>query len=358
MKTILYEEHKKLGASIVDFNGWEMPLQYGSIIREHHNTRKKASLFDTSHMGEIIIEGKDALEFLQKITAKDISKIKEKGCSYTVMCNKKGGTIDDLFIYRLNENKFMLVVNAGNIEKDLKHLVANRNALNTTISNASKNTSKLDLQGPLSQNILEKAFKISLKQLKRFEFTEKIIGQTYFIISRSGYTGEDGFEIYFEAGKAKELWKLLLESGREHNLKPAGLGARDTLRLESCYSLYGHELSEEISPIEAGIPFTISFGKENFIGKQRLKEIKKNQKKKIAAFIMTGKAIPRKGYKVLKSDKGIGYVTSGTLSPSLKKGIGLALVDANYAETEIDINIRNKLHPAKIVKKPFYKRGW
>ncbi len=355
-KTPLYDEHVKLGARIVDFNGWQMPVMYTNVIDEHTRTRTKAALFDISHMGEFMIEGKDATPFLQKVLAKDISKINIRRCAYTVMCNENGGTIDDLFVYCLDDNRFMLVTNAGTIEKDHIHLVKNRKDMDVRIANISDETTKLDIQGPESEKILQKLTETKLAEIKRFDFKEIALNNIGIMISRSGYTGEDGFEIYFNKNKAIEIWNILLETGKEHGLKPAGLGARDTLRLECCYSLYGHEINENTSPIEAGIPFTISFDKENFIGKEALINTKNNQKKKLIAFELIEKGIPRQNYKVLKDNKEIGYVTSGTLSPTLKKGIGLALINIEFAnlETEIDINIRDKLYKAKIVKKPFY----
>jgi glycine cleavage system T protein len=353
-RTPLYEEHLRLGARIVDFAGWQMPIQYTSVIEEHLATRTKAGLFDISHIGEFLIEGKDSLNFLQKIMAKDISRLKQGKCLYSVMCNKEGGTIDDLFIYKFNEEKFMLVMNAGTIEKDFKHLITNKENFEIEIKNISKETAKIDLQGPKSENILQKLTDENLSEIKRFEFKEINIAGTKITISRSGYTGEDGFELYLHSKKAPEIWNNILETGKEFEIKPIGLGARDILRLESCYPLYGHELNENISPLEAGIPFTISFEKD-FIGKEALKEQKDNQKRINIAFELE-KGIPRADYKILKDNKEIGYVTSGTLSPILKKGIGLALVDIKYTNPgiEIDINIRNRLYKAKIIKKPFY----
>ena len=329
---------------------------YTNVIEEHNNTRTNASIFDTCHMGEFMIEGKDSIKFLQKILTKDISKLQNEKCAYTIMCNKEGNTIDDLFVYKFNNNQFMLVTNAGTIEKDFKHFIANKNNFNLEIKNISDETAKLDIQGPKSEKILQKLTSTSLFEIKRFNFKEIELNNTEIIISRSGYTGEDGFEIYFNKEKAGEVWKRILEAGKEYHLNPAGLGARDTLRLECCYSLYGHELNKNISPVEAGLSFAISFDKENFIGKEALKKIKENQKKKIVAFKLLERGIPREHYKIQKNGQEIGEVTSGTLSPTLKKGIGLALVGINYAdlETEIDINIRNRLYKGKIVKKPFY----
>lgn len=355
-RTPLYNEHIKLGAKIIEFNNWQMPVQYTNIIDEHMTTRNKACIFDTSHMGEFLIEGKDSFKFLQRILAKDINKLENGKCSYTVMCNENSGIIDDLLVYRFNNRRFMLVVNAGTIEKDFRHLISNKENFDVEIKNASNEIAKLDIQGRKAERILQKLTQANLNELKRFGFKEILLNEIKILISRSGYTGEDGFELYFNKEKAVEMWNKILEAGKEHGLKPAGLGARNTLRLESCYSLYSHELNENISPIEAGIPFTVSFDKE-FIGKKALEKVKATQKRIIAAFEMLEKGIPRQNYKIVKNNKEIGYVTSGTMSPTLKKGIGLALIEIGYSqpETEIDINIRDKLYRAKIVKKPFYR---
>lgn len=329
---------------------------YSSVIDEHLTTRTKAAIFDVSHMGELMIEGKGSITFLQNMITRDINKLKQGRCFYAVMCNNNGGTIDDLFIYRFNDNKFMLVVNAGTIDKDFKHLIANKENYEVEIKNISDETAKIDVQGPEAEKIIQKLTRYSLEELKRFEFKETTIQNTQTIISRSGYTGEDGFELYLKKEKAAEIWNNILEAGKEHNLKPAGLGARDTLRLECCYSLYGHELSEHINPLEAGISFTVKLEKQDFIGRKALEKIKQSQKKLNIAFELVERGIPREHYKVLKDNKEIGYVTSGTMSPILKKGIGMALVDIDHSEigTEIDINIRDKLYKAVIVKKPFY----
>jgi aminomethyltransferase len=341
----------------VEFGGWEMPVYYTNVIEEHINTRTNASIFDTCHMGEFLIEGKEAIKFLQKVIAKDVEKLENGKCFYSVMCNEKGGVVDDLFLYRLSDNKFMIVANAGTIEKDLKHLVANRGKIDVRISNISNDMGKLDIQGPNSQKIMEGFLDMNLDDIKRFQFKETFSNKAYLIISRSGYTGEDGFEIYLDSKKAAEFWSKILETGKEYGLKPAGLGARDTLRIEACYSLYGHEINESISPIEAGIDFAVSIDKkENFIGKDALVKIKNSQKRVNVAFELTKKGIPREHYKVLKDGKEIGYVSSGTMSPTFRKGIGMALTDIQYSSigTEIDINIREKPYKARIVKKPFY----
>jgi len=318
---------------------------YSNVIQEHNECRNNCVIFDTSHMGEFVLTGKGAIPFLQKVVAKDISKLENNKCMYTVMCNEKGGVIDDLIIYKYSDEKFMLVVNAGTIESDFKHLIANKEDFDIIIENISEDMAKIDVQGPNSFDILEKLFQ---ENVERFCFKEI---EDNIIVSGSGYTGEKGFELYLPNNIATEYWNKIIDMG----VMPAGLGARDTLRLESCYSLYGHEINEEISPIEGGIKFTISMDKE-FIGKEALQKIIEKGDRVLVAFELIERGVPRDGYKVEKNGEEIGFVTSGTMSPTFKKGLGLALIRKEYSDlsTEIDINIREKLYKAKIVKKPFY----
>jgi len=350
--TPLYEEHKKLGARIIDFSGWLMPVFYSSVIEEHKNVRKNAGIFDICHMGEIFIEGENAFDLIQKLITNDLEKLEDNKTFYSAMCLENGGVIDDLMVYRFNKNKFMVVVNAVNVEKDIEWF-EKHNDFNASIINKTDKTAKIDLQGPKSEEILQKLTDANLKELKRFSFIEEKINSTPTIISRTGYTGEDGFELYFSAEKAVGIWNKLLEVGKAVNLKPIGLGARDTLRIEAGYSLYGHELSEEINPFEAGIGFVVKFDKE-FIGKEALLKAKETVRRKIVAFQLE-RGIPRQDYLVFRGNE-IGYVTSGTLSPTFKKGIGMALINTEDAviENEIHIKIREKLYRGKIIKKPIY----
>jgi len=357
IRTPLYEEHLKLKARIVEFGGWDMPVFYTNVIDEHNCTRTRVGIFDICHMGEIIVEGKAAFDFIQKLITNDLKKLIDGKAFYTHICLENGCIIDDLFIYRFNEDKYMFVVNAANIEKDyqwmLKHKVDG-----VSIINKSDEMAKLDLQGPKSQDVLAKLVDYDLIELKRFCFVEKEISGIKVIVSRTGYTGEDGFELYFDSSKAVDIWNRILEEGKEFGIQPIGLGARDTLRIEACYSLYGHELSEHINPIEASTSFVVKLDKDDFIGKGALVRVKENGVlRKVVAFEMIDKAIPRKGYVVSKDGVELGYVTSGTMSPMLKKGIGLAFVKVDYAieGNEININIRGKLYSAKIVRKPIYK---
>jgi len=366
-QTPLHNEHVKLHAKMVDFGGWNMPVQYTTVIDEHTTTREKAGLFDISHMGEFRITGKNAKEFLQYVITNNMDKLVDKKAMYTCMCNEDGGTVDDCFIYQFNESDFMMVTNASTIDKDLAWLNKHKNGgkfktKDIKIIDQSAELGKLDLQGPNAENILQRLTDYDITQIKRFYFDEFLVADIKCIVSRTGYTREDGFEIYMPCKGTVKLWNALLDSGRDYGLKPIGLGARDTLRLEACYSLYGHELNEEISPFEGGIGWIVSDKKLNgdgtdFIGKAVLSKQKKEGTKRInAAIEMESRGIPRDSYMVSKGGKDIGYVSSGTFSPTFKKSIGLAFVDKEFSKvgTKLDVEIRGTFYPAIIVKKPFY----
>ncbi len=353
----LYEEHIKLGAKIIDFNGWLMPVYYSNVIEEHLNVREKAGFFDVSHMGEFIIEGKDAFQLIQHVITNDLNKLEDGKAFYSSMCNENGGVVDDFFVYRFNSDKFMVVVNAVNAEKDFKWFLKHKDFFDDAIViDRTNEIVKIDLQGPKAEEILQKLTKFDLKNLKRFCFVGDDVNNFSTIISRTGYTAEDGFELYFDSVKAVEICDKLLEVGKEFGLKPIGLGARDTLRIEAGYSLYGHELNEDVNPFEAGTGFTVKFDKGGFIGNEALLRLKDNLKRKIVAFEMLEKGVPRQNYSVFKNNIEIGYVTSGTMSPTFKKGIGMAMVkiEEAFEENEINIKIREKLYKAKIVKRPMY----
>ena len=358
-KTPLYEEHIKLGARMVEFGGWLMPVFYTNVIDEHITTRTKAGLFDICHMGEIMIEGDDAFRLVQKLVTADISKLTKGSIVYCVMCNENGGTVDDLTVYCFGDNKYMLVVNAGTVEKDLGWIKKCSSGFDAAIRDKRKELAKLDLQGPNAKDILQKMTKADLRSLGRFCFIEAEVDGVNAIISRTGYTAEDGFEIYFGVNKAVEMWNRLLIVGKESGIKPVGLGARDTLRLEACYSLYSHELDDSITPIEAGISFVVD-NKDNFVGKEALiKQKREGAKRLIMAFEMMDKAVPRNGYEIFKDNRKVGYVTSGTMSPTFNKGIGLGMIEMGNAKVGngIEIKIRDKLYKAVIVKRPFYRHN-
>lgn len=360
-RTPLFKVYKEFGGKTIDFGGWELPVQFSSIKEEHEAVRTRAGLFDVSHMGEIAVKGQDSLAYLQKMMTNDISKIKDNGAQYTAMCYENGGTVDDLLVYKLAEDSFLLVVNASNIEKDYQWLKEHSEG-EVTLDNLSESVAQLALQGPLAENVLQKLTDTDLSQLGFFKFQQDVlINGKKALVSRTGYTGEDGFEVYCDSEQAAELWREILEAGKEEGVLPCGLGARDTLRFEANLALYGQELSPEISPLEAGIGFAVKLNKEtDFIGKEALAKQKENGlPRKSVGIEMIDRGIPRHGYPVFKEGERIGEVTTGTQSPTLKKNIGLALISAEFSglETQVEVEIRGKRIKAKVVPTPFYSRG-
>lgn len=359
-KTPLYDIYKEHNGKTIDFGGWELPVQFSSIKEEHEAVRTKAGMFDVSHMGEIEVKGKDALPFLQKMLTNDVSKVKINGCQYAALCNEDGGTIDDLVLYKRGEDNYLLVVNAANTEKDYEWLTKHVEG-DVTVTDVSSEFAQLAVQGPLSEKIMQKLTSVDLSQIKFFKFMDNIeFGGANVLISRTGYTGEDGFEIYCTPDDVVMLWEKLLDAGKEEGLVPCGLGARDTLRFEACLPLYGQELTEEITPVEGGIGFAVKPNKEaEFFGKEVLKKQKEEgTERKLVGIEMIDRGIPRTDYEVYKGDEKIGFVTSGTQSPTLKKNIGLALIDQKYADvdTEVEVQVRKRRLKAKVVPTPFYKR--
>ena len=360
-KTPLYEKHIQLKGKIIDFGGWGLPVEYSGIIPEHEAVRTKAGIFDVSHMGEITVQGEDSEKYLQMLLTNDISLLNNNQIAYTTMCYPHGGVVDDLLVYKYTNTDYLLVVNASNTEKDYRWMKENIFG-DTEVLNVSENYAQVALQGPLSQTILQKLTKKDLNEIEFYYFCDNVnIGNIGALVSRTGYTGEDGFELYFAYDKAEEMWKLILETGKEEGLIPAGLGARDTLRFEAALPLYGHELDENITPLEAGLGFCVKLNKENFIGKEALANQKsEGLNRKIIGFEMIDRGIPRNNYEVYAEGRKIGYVTTGSFSPTLKKNIGLALIDSAYSKegTEIEVLIRNKNLKAKVIKKPFYSKKY
>lgn len=360
-KTPLYEKHIQLKGKMIDFGGWSLPVEYTGIIPEHEAVRTKAGIFDVSHMGEITVKGEDSEKYLQMLLTNDISLLNNNQIAYTAMCYPHGGVVDDLLVYKYSNTDYLLVVNASNTEKDYQWMKENIFG-NTEILNVSENYAQLALQGPLAEAILQKLTRKNLNEIEFYYFSDNVkIGNIEALVSRTGYTGEDGFELYFAYDKAEEMWDLILEAGKDEGLIPAGLGARDTLRFEASLPLYGHELNENITPLEAGLGFFVKLNKENFIGKEALARQKsEGLKRKIVGFEMIDRGIPRNNYEVYKEGEKIGYVTTGSFSPTLKKNIGLALIDSAYSKegTEIEILIRNKNSKAKVIKKPFYSKKY
>lgn len=360
-KTFLYNNHLKLGAKMVDFAGWDMPVQYTNIIEEHNNVRNNAGLFDVSHMGEIFISGKDAVKFLQTLVPQDISKITDKKARYCQFTTQTGGIVDDLFIYKLEEDYYLLIVNASRLEADYNWLIENKLNFDVEINNKSDIYSMVALQGPKAADILDAVgIKKEDQPHTMYIMQTKLLNEDVFI-SRTGYTGEDGFEIIIRNEKVSELWETILEKGKAFGIMPIGLGARDTLRLEAAMSLYGHELNEQTSPVEASLVWSLDKDKkENYNGKDViLKQLAEGVSKKLIAFKMTDRAIARSEYPIYHNNEEIGYVTSGCVAPFIGQNIGLGYIktDKNLKiDDTIQIMIRNKLYNAVITTKKFIQK--
>jgi aminomethyltransferase len=363
-KTPLNTVHRALGGKMVDFGGWDMPVQYpAGVIEEHMRCRTHAGLFDVSHMGEIWVEGPDAIEFVNSLTTNDVTKLVDGQAQYTAMTNERGGVVDDLLVYRFGPAKLLLVVNAATTEKDWDWINAKCTVQRAQLKNASADYCQIAVQGPEAVGILQKLTDTELEPIKYYHFTTgKVVGVDA-IISRTGYTGEDGFEIYAAPEFAEQLWNKLLEIGSygsAEGILPCGLAARNTLRLEAAMSLYGHELSDEITPYEANLGWITKLDKEGgFTGRDELAAQKAaGPKRKLAGFEMTEPGIARDGYHVYCNSEKCGVVTSGSPAPFLKKNIGLALLPPDFAKPgqEIKIDVRGKHLGAKVVPTPFYKR--
>jgi glycine cleavage system T protein (aminomethyltransferase) len=359
-KTPLYEEHIKLGGDVVDYAGWYLPIKYEGLVQEHNAVRNKVGLFDVSHMGEITIKGKDALKFVNYLMTNDISKVVDNQIVYTFMCQPDGGVVDDLLVYRYGPEDFYLVVNASNADKDYEWILDHKDDFDVEVENISDTVGEVAIQGPLAQKVLQKLTKTDLNKITFFTLDRDVdVNGVNCMVSRTGYTGEDGFEIYTTNEGVVKVWNDLLEAGKEEGIMPTGLGCRDTLRFEASLPLYGHEISETITPLEGGFKYFVKLDKESdFIGKETLnKQWSEGLKRKLAGFEMIGRGIPREEYEIQKDGKKIGHVTTGYMSPTLKKNIGNALIDPQYTElgTEIDIIIRKKPVKAKIISKKFLK---
>jgi aminomethyltransferase len=358
-RTPLYDRHVAMGARMVEFGGWEMPVQYSGIVDEHNAVRNAAGLFDISHMGEVEVKGADALAFLQHIATQDVATIGEGMANYALLCRPDGGIVDDIFIYNLPDG-YLVVVNASNTEKDFAWMLDNMTGFDVTVTNISDHASMLALQGPKAEAILARASDDGSAELPFHGVaTGMLLGDIPAIIARTGYTGEDGFELFVDDDNAVRLWDGLLELGREDGLKPCGLGARDSLRFEPCLALYGHEIDDNINPYEAKLGWVVKLNKGEFLGSETLQQIKQDGvERKLAGFEITGRGIARGGYEIRNLDgERIGYVTTGMPSPTLGKNIGLGYVPAALAAegSEFDVIIREKPVRARVVKTPFYK---
>lgn len=356
--TALNEIHKSLGAKMVPFAGYEMPVQYKGVNHEHEVVRKYLGVFDVSHMGEFLISGPNALELIQKISSNDASKLTVGKAQYSCMPNHQGGIVDDLIIYQIKEELYLLVVNASNIQKDWDW-ISSHNSMNAEMRDVSDDYCLLAIQGPKAVEAMQSLTSVDLSAIKFYHFeVADFAGIDHVIISATGYTGSGGFEIYCKNSEAEKVWGKVFEAGADFGIEPIGLAARDTLRLEMGFCLYGNDIDDTTSPIEAGLGWITKFTK-NFINSEAIKEQKENGiSKKLVGFELLDRGIPRKDYEIVDSDgNNIGRVTSGTMSPSLKKPIGLGYVDKAFAapDSEIFIQIRNKNIPTKVVKPPFYK---
>jgi aminomethyltransferase len=359
-RTPLYEQHRQLGARLVEFSGWEMPVQYSGILEEHRAVRTFAGLFDVSHMGEFRVNGADALAFLQHLVPNDVARLAINAALYTQLCLPTGGVIDDLLIYHLAEISYMLVVNAGNIEKDFAWVQQQSQGFDVLITNVSAETALLALQGPAALSTLQPLTPVDLSAIAYYHCASGLVSRANCLISRTGYTGEDGFELYCSVDDVVDLWQDLLTAGKEHGLLPAGLGARDTLRLEAAYCLYGHELDDTTNPLEAALGWTVKLTKGDFIGHDALAKVKaEGLKRKLVGVEMIERGVCRSGYAIYDGEKQIGVLTSGAPSPTLNKNIGLGYVEAALAVpgSTVQIDIRGRRAAARIVALPFFKRS-
>jgi len=354
-RTPLYDEHVAAGAKMVDFSGWAMPLYYDGIVAEHLRVRRAVGLLDVSHMGEFLVTGGDALRSLELLTVNRVGALSEGRVQYTAMCYDDGGFVDDLLIYRFPD-RFMLVVNAANREKDLEwireHLVGD-----AAVTDVTEETALIAVQGPSAEPLLQKVTSGDLSRLRYYAFDEFPVAGREALVSRTGYTGEDGFEIYVDPGDAPAIWNALLEEGREIGVAPAGLGARDTLRLEMGYCLYGNDIDETRTPVEAGLMWITKLDKGKFVGREAIaRRVEEGPRERLAGFVLSERGIPRAGQRILAGGSAAGEVTSGTFSPSLERGIGMGYVSVE-ASGGLEIEIRGRPVAASRVRLPFYRGG-
>jgi glycine cleavage system T protein (aminomethyltransferase) len=362
-KTALNDIHRQLGGRMVEFGGWDMPVQYpAGTVSEHLRTRKHAGLFDVSHMGEIDVRGPDAISFVNRLASNDASKLVDGQAQYSALTTPEGTVIDDLLVYRFAEDHLLLVVNAGTTDKDWEWISSHHETENVQLRNASAEFCQIALQGPDALSILQQITTVPLDEIKYYHFTEDKVDEVPAIISRTGYTGEDGFEVYASPDKAEQLWNKILDVGKygeEYGVMPCGLAARNTLRLEAGMALYGHEIDETITLLEANLGWICKLNKGEFIGRERLEKQKQEGiKRKLIGFEVTDRGIARDGQDVLMDGQRVGQVTSGSPAPFLKKNIGMAYVPVELANEgrAFEIDVRGRMVGAQIVPLPFYKR--
>ncbi len=355
--TPLLDLHKELGAKLVPFAGWNMPIQFSGVLAEHTCVREKVGLFDVSHMGEIEVEGKDAKKFLQFLLSNNIDKMSDGSALYSLMCYDNGGVVDDLLVYRFSSTHYFLCVNASNSTKDYEWIIGHSSSFNVNVKNTSSRTAQLALQGPEAKNVLQPLCDISLDDLSYYNFREGKVSNVESIISRTGYTGEDGFELYLSTKKVSQVFLSLMEEGCPFGIQPVGLGARDTLRIEMGYPLYGNEIDDKPTPLEAGLGWVVKFDKGEFIGRLSLLEQKEQGtlRRKLVGVKLFSRGVPRSHYQVLKNGESVGEITSGTFSPTLNTGIGLCYVSKEYSNegNQLDVKIRDQLVASEVVKLPF-----
>ncbi len=360
-RTPLYEKHVEAKGKIIEFAGWEMPVQYEGLTEEHKAVRNQAGIFDVSHMGEVDVTGPAAADFVQFLVTNDASVLEDGQIMYALMCQEDGGVVDDLLVYKFDKYHFYLVINAANIDKDFAWIENVSAAFDVKVENVSDTIGEVAIQGPLAQDILQKVMSFDLKDLPFFYSKRDVdVAGVSCMVSRTGYTGEDGFEVYASAADIAKVWEALLTAGEKDGLKPAGLGARDTLRFEACLPLYGHEINESISPLEAGLSFFVKLESDDFIGREALIKQKENGiSRKLVGFELD-KGIARQGCEVFKDGQKIGFVTTGYKSPTLGTSIGLALVEREFGTMgdTFDIQVRKNLRQGKIISKRFYKKNY
>ena len=349
--------HKELGAKLVPFVGWNMPIQFAGVLSEHICVRERVGLFDVSHMGEIEVKGKDAKKFLQFLLSNNVEKMFDGSILYSLMCYETGGVVDDLLVYRFSENHYFLCVNASNSDKDYDWIARHASSFNVNIKNISSEISQLALQGPDAKNVLQSLCDISLDDLSYYNFRKGMVNNVESLISRTGYTGEDGFELYLSPEKVSEVFRSLMEQGRSYGIQPIGLGARDTLRIEMGYPLYGNEIDNNPTPLDAGLGWVIKFDKGEFLGRGSLLKQKEqgSPRRKLVGLKLLARGVPRAHYQVFKNGESVGEVTSGTFSPTLNTGVGLCYVSSEYSDigNHLDMKIRDQLVATEVIQLPF-----
>ncbi len=363
--TPLYELHRAARAKIVEFAGWEMPLSYSGVLEEHHAVRSAAGLFDISHMGRLAVEGNGAESLLERVVTRNLANMADGSARYGLVCKESGGVLDDVVVYRRKAGQFFVVVNASNRQKMFRWFTQRAAELSpgiVSVWDLSDAIAMIALQGPIALRLLAPMAALAdgtpLTAMKRWRLAAATVDGAELQLATTGYTGESGVELFVEAGKAAPLWETLLAAGKAHGVKPVGLGARDTLRLEMGYSLYGHEIDESITPLEAGLEWAVDLEKKPFIGREALLAQRAGGlSRRLAAFVLPDRAVPRQGYRLLYDGQPVGVVTSGNLSPMLQRGIGLGFVPLPVAAVgrQVAVEIRERPHPAVIVPLPFYQ---